>query len=359
MSHWPRFAAAALLALVLAAPRAAVAQPSPAERAEQLNDEGRKFVDKQQYDEAASKFRQAIVLSPEGRFYFNLCVALYYLNKLRDAITACEAVEPNGASIPLIERAQKSLEQIRAQLAEHGDPGPDPAYGDPDDPDYPGDPDHHGDPGVGHQPRPDPNRRPPPLAGVEQQAPQDEYKWSLGGELGFVGNSLGADNYYADGGISFRGFINFPVLPAPQVGLQGFLGVTHIGANASDPLQILDLGGALYWHMWSNKGIYLTALGGVHGSFMQPESFSDEATLIAMGFRGELQAAYRFGPTMEHGLTATLGLTGYTRAVELTAGASAPDNFGLHKGGSTIGLTFGYTYHFSTPFGSSPIFVLE
>ena len=109
MSSRPRFVAATLLALSLALSGAAQAQTDPAKRADQLNEEGKQLFGKNDFAGAAQKFRQAILFSPEGRFYFNLCFVLDKMGKYREALTACEAVAPNGASNPLKEKTDKVI----------------------------------------------------------------------------------------------------------------------------------------------------------------------------------------------------------------------------------------------------------
>src|SRR3990172_5055095 len=81
----------------------AEAQTSAAEKADKLNNEGQELFGKGQYEPAVQKFRESILFSTEGRFYFNLCYTLNKMSKYRDAITACEAVAANGASKPLQE----------------------------------------------------------------------------------------------------------------------------------------------------------------------------------------------------------------------------------------------------------------
>ena len=126
----------AALAL-LAAP--ALAQ-SPAKQADTLNEQGKALSRAKKYDQASDKFRQAIVLSPEGRFYLNLCMSLYQAGKLGEANNACRAVRDHGATSQQVGQAQTIVDQfIAPKMREAGlDPetgkplGGNPDNGNPD-----------------------------------------------------------------------------------------------------------------------------------------------------------------------------------------------------------------------------------
>src|SRR5678815_667147 len=79
-------------ALVLATASPALAQQSPKQQADALNDQGKQFFAEKRYDDAYGKFREAATLSPEARFFFNMCYALNFLERYQDAIQACEQV---------------------------------------------------------------------------------------------------------------------------------------------------------------------------------------------------------------------------------------------------------------------------
>ena len=61
------------------------------------------------------QFREAIRLSPEARFYFNLCAALDRMNHDNEALQACGAVYTNGASEDLRQRTDERVKAIRAK----------------------------------------------------------------------------------------------------------------------------------------------------------------------------------------------------------------------------------------------------
>src|SRR5262245_21361899 len=192
---------AVVLGFPLAGPAAA---QSPADKADELNEQGKELYRKGDKAGAADKFRQAIVLSPEARFYYNLCAMLDEMGRLNEALTACEAVAANGASQALIDKTQTRIEGIKQRLGARGDDGggtpPDGDGGGGTPPDGGGGtpPDRGGGTpldggGVGpvgggggaHPPiYPPPN----PNADLSAQADPHAYKWSLGGEIGVLSN---------------------------------------------------------------------------------------------------------------------------------------------------------------------------
>lgn len=358
-------AAAAALVLCLGVPPA-LAQQTPAQRAEQLNNEGKNFFRDKDYPAAADKFRQAAVLSPEGRFYFNLCYTLDKMGQLRDALMACQAVEPNGASIPLQEKTNELIEAIRGKLGAQGE-GPDqpPPGGGDGDPDQPppgggdvGDPDGPPPGGGGYQGDP-----PPPGGGgpaIEEPAPApDDYAWAIGAELGgLTSSSLGRGDNYESSGFHLKMFLNFLIAKQQRIGLQGYLNITHIGdGSLGDPLEVIDLGGALFKHFpLGGDNFVFTPYGGIHLGLMRPADYVGEETAVALGLRADAQLAWLLGSYKEHQISASFGINLYSAA---GSGNIDTMDWGLDKASATTTLTLGYTYRFSTPFGQSPVFTLE
>ena len=78
-------------------------------RADGLNEEGKALLMAKRYSEGSAKFRAAIALSPEGRFYLNLCMALYQEGKLGEAKRACGEVAAHGATAHQVGQAKKIL----------------------------------------------------------------------------------------------------------------------------------------------------------------------------------------------------------------------------------------------------------
>src|SRR5690349_25058610 len=112
MSHWlrPRLACAALLCSLLC-PALASAQ-TPRDRAEELNAEGKKLFKDQDYEEAAKKFKQAIVFFPDARYYFNLCFALNILERYKEALEQCRLVEQHNPPPDLQQKSADLLVEL-------------------------------------------------------------------------------------------------------------------------------------------------------------------------------------------------------------------------------------------------------
>ncbi len=370
-------AAVCTLTLGLAA-RPVHAQPGG--DAEALNDEGKRLFKEQRYLEAYKRFKEATSISPQGKYYFNLCFSLNYLERFQEAIDACEQVEPNGADAPLLEKTRAVLQALRAKLppsdATGGDPnggdpnGGDPNGGDPNGGDPNGGDPNGGDPNTSNDPALNTNAStgPAQVIGVDpfaaQPKPTGAYAWALGASLApFVNLGLGhgsvQDRFYAGGGMSLNLFANFMYKEAQQIGLQGYFSASNLGPKAQDvdaPVNILDFGGAAYKHITLTKDIKLTPLFGVHVSLLQPESSIDEA-LLALGLRGQVALDWGFGKAKEHVFSFSPTLNIYSRSSD--GNALVASDYGLDRPGATVQFWLGYQYRFTTPFGSGPLFDLE
>jgi hypothetical protein len=385
---------------LLGSPLPAAAQ-SAAERAAQVNAEGKKlWKEKKDVAGAVEKFRQATMLSPEGRYYFNLCYALHQLGHYREALTACRAVETNGADPDVLEKAAIVIEDLEKRVPPDegtgdpgpgegtgdpgpgegtGDPGPGEGTGDPGPGEGTGDPgtgEGTGDPGTGegtgdpgygqgtgepgyNQGYPEgqgPGYPPAPLPGLEQAAPPtDEYSWSLGADLGFAAASVGRADFYGGTAATLKLNASFMVLPQRDIGIQGYVGVTSIAAGTmadATGLSIVDLGGAAFMHLRRER-FYITPLVGAQISVMQPDSGLEDFP-ATLGLRGELAFSWILGMTRKHVLSVTPGLNLY-------AAAEQPDVavYGLDEPSLTVGVTVGYTLRFMEPFGTGPLIILE
>lgn len=366
-----RVAAAALpLLFVLGMPEPAAAQ-SAAERAAQLNEEGKKlWQEKEDVAAAAEKFRQATLLSPEGRYYFNLCYSLHQIGRYSEALTACRAVEPNGAPADVLEKAKVVIEDLEKRVPPEEQTGdgtpPDDGTGEgypPDDGTGEGDPPDDGT-GQGYPPddgaagyQNPPGGPPAPLPGLEKTAPPtDEYNWSVGADLGLAGASVGRAGYYSGAAGTFKLHGSLVVVPKLHVGVQGYIGFTQLTADEADAnVSIADIGGALFKHIRRER-FYVTPLLGLHLSGMQPDNGLNES-LVSVGVRAELAFSWVIGPLRNHVLSITPAINIYAAA----AGATEDDAalYGLDEGGATIGVTAGYTLRFMEPFGQTPLFILE
>lgn len=370
-------ALAATLSILMPAP-AAAQQTSASERAAQLNDEGKRlWLEENNLAAAVDKFRQATVLSPEGRYYFNLCYALHQLGRYREALTACEAVEPNGADDKVLKKTRTVLEDLRKRVPAEPppDPGTDPnTTPDPNDPNvdpgtdpgpdgYPdpstGDPQNPGNPDGTYQAPPD-GPPPGPLPGLQQEAePTDDYNWSLGAALGFVGSSLGDEALYGRGGANLKLHADFMWLSSLKLGVQGYINITQIGSEVmadefKDSLEVVDFGAALYKHI-PLRQVLLTPLVGVQLSGLQPgDTFAEP--VVKGGLRLEAAVSWILGASRTHVISVIPALTYYSATAEDQASAAF---YGLEDSGTTVALTVGYTMRFKTPFGRMPFITLE
>ena len=363
-------AALALTAATTASP--ALAQN--AGKAAALNEEGKKLFGEKKYFEAYKKFKQAVDLDPKGKYWFNVCFTLNFLERYRDAVEACEQVEPNGADPQLLEKTNGLLAELRKRVPADEPPPPDDPDGPPpDDPDGPDGPD---------TPPPDDPNNPPPPGGNPPPGPVQaedfiagaapdlhSYRWSIGGELGPIVNlgigADGGDEQYSAGGFGVRGFVNFLLSERLRFGLQGSLGLAAFGPgdNSFDDtgLTLADIGGAAFVHIPIGRNLVYTPLVGLGFTLMQPdvgEVDSGEA-FVAANLRVEpANVAYLFGNQGQHAIVANVGINVYTAASGDALTGDAAD-FNLDKPASALMISVGYMARFSTPFGASPLITLE
>ena len=352
--------------LLAAAPAAAQA---PAAQADKLNDEGKRLFAAKDYEAAHAKFREARTLSPEGRFFFNECYALNFLERYEEAIEACEQVEAAGADAALVQKTRKALASLR-EKASSARARPAAAVGTADQPGEPRDqvPPERDVRGPGGPPPPPPGGPDPFVSG--QAPPPSSYKWAVGGTFGVVGNlNVGreVDNtdgldqeVYGPGGADMRLFANFIVSEPARLGVQASLAFGAIAPGVDnrtdDNLVLADVGGALFLHLPLGRRVFITPLVGPQLSVQQPEQLSQG--YIAFGARTELGLSFVFGRSSEHAISVTPALNVYFPATGEVEDLD-PGEFGLDETRSTFGVAAGYTYRFSTPFGAVPLITLE
>lgn len=366
MSSLPRFLLSFVLfaALLAGGATAARAQQTPQDKAEQLNQEGQALFKQQDFNGAAQKFREAILFSPEGRFYFNLCYTLNKAGQYRDAITACENVDKYQASNPLKEKARELLEALREHVKNTNQ---DPNYVPPDNTNNGGG--NNGDGGNnggGADNGGGGNAPPPPAPGgvVEKPAapPLGHYKWAVGGELGGVRTSVGDSDLYARAAPQFRLHADFILSEAHHFGLQPYLQITPIGPNPDSTddynMSIVDLGGALYQHHRISDRLWWHWLGGVHLSLINPDQTIGSDAIATFGGRAQGGISYLLGDRGQHVLTANVDFNLYLPGAGGTSGL-VPADYGLDSAGASFGINVGYTMRFDQPFGSAPVFTLE
>ena len=376
-------AALATLAVLLAvSPGPALAQKSPKQQADELNSEGKQYFAEKRYEEAYGVFRQAATLSPEARFFFNMCYALNFLERYQDAIQACEQVPAaEGADATLKEKTDRALASLREKLAAQqsaGDGGGGAGGTTAVDPNGGGATGGgavtSGGPATG--PAPAGGGGAPPATGedpfvaTESAAPVDSYQWSVGGDIGFLGNVNASEDefgnpLYGEGGANLRLFANFIIHQGTRLGVQGYLGFGALPPSDdnfdNESLGMFDLGGALFTHRPLTGHLYWTPLVGLSLAVRQPQELTQG--FISLGSRAEVGLSYVFGPGGEHAFSVTPGFNIYfpTSGEQETDLGDPRDAsyYGFDETRALFALNFGYTYRFSTPFGSTPLITLE
>jgi len=367
---------AALLVVLFAGN--ALADKSAEDRAEELNDQGKSLFAEQKFEEALGKFRQALVLSAQGKYYFNVCFTLSQLQRYQEAITACEAVSSAGADDKLQSKADALLGNLRAQVQQQSGTGGGVSDGGTGSGDGGGDSGTAGGDGGtagtgggdgqgGSTTGAGPGGGVAPMPAAMAQAaaaPRHDYQWSLGAQIFGLNNvSIGgtADRgqLFGDGGAQFRVFGDLVLDHQRRLGAQAYLAYSLLPqrqfAQVGD-LAIIDLGIAGNWHIPLTQRFYLTPLLGAHLSFQGPTDSSD--VFVAVGGRAEASFDWVLDEGGRHALSAIAGVNVYSRA----GGQSDlydPETLGLDSGGVTAVVGLGYTLRFQTPLGQFPIITLE
>jgi hypothetical protein len=362
---------AALLALAAAPALVSAQSPTPAEQASKLAEEGKGLSAEGKHAEASEKFRQAVVLSPDGKFYLYLCISLSKEGKLGEAINACDAVERNGADEKTLTKTRQMTESLRTTMKQQG-MDPDKALADgraqnegtePGGGASPGG--GAGSSGAGAGTGAPPTAQPqyvgaPPVSVYGAKAPPNEYTWSLGGTFYGAGTAIGSEDAYASGGAGFRLHADYIAVPSLKLGAQAFLGVTSVAGEGNvNDLSIFDIGIAGFKHLCVSR-LCITPLAGVMIAGMQP-SFDgvddDSVNMFSVGGRVEGAASLALGSRYEHVVSATLGANVYSAAVGDYE--TEPSRFGLDEPSVAVYLGFGYTYRFNTPLGQSPFITFD
>jgi hypothetical protein len=410
MSAAERHLGGALCALLVTAALTAPAHAqSPQKRADSLNEEGKTllFAVPPNYQGASDKFRQAIVLSSEGRFYFNLCLAEYSMGDFGNALMACQAV--GGTAAPADEKVQgnasdllvKIKEQMRKQgmnpdavntppnggnggngTPPDGGNGTPPNGGNGTPPDGGnGTPPNGGngtppDGGTGGTGNPPPNggnggmlpppgpsqfRGAPPPSLFATKPPEHDYTYTIGAALVGGSGSFGSTNAYGSSvtGVRILGDLLFNA-PA-KAGGEAWLDFLEVGAqdpsvSTNGSLSIFDAGVGLYKHFCSGR-LCVTPMAGVQIAGYLPQAAGTSSSYVGLGGRLQGAIGYALGPRYEHYLTFNIGVDFDSKPL----GSDALDaaTYGLDRGAVALLFSIGYQYRFNTPFGQTPFFQLE
>jgi hypothetical protein len=93
---------------------------SQAQLAEDANKEGEALMQKQKYDEAAEKFRDAAARTNEPHYFLNLCGAYYHGGRFSQALVACNNVVNSSPTPQQAARADALIATIQAEAKRQG-----------------------------------------------------------------------------------------------------------------------------------------------------------------------------------------------------------------------------------------------
>lgn len=359
-----------------------------AEIAARENEEGRTLMFDSKFAAASEKFQNAVARVPEPKYFVNLCASRFSEGKFGEALTACNAAEKNGDDkvkaktaklvAKIHEEAQKQGIDLQA-TGGGGGPGDTPPMGqDPNnpggppvtDPNNPGGPAGPG-PGMG-QPGGMAVGAPPDTNLFAVTRPENKYTWSVGIDLYGGGGSVGRSNFFGNstGGVRLKA--DYLLNPAARFGAQGYFQFTHFGAGADQmaaggayTLDIMDIGAAAYKHFCGpTSRLCFTPLAGLQLAMMSPANDTDGAgsqifNYASLGARLDAGIDYAIGSRFEHVIGVHAGLNLYTKAFSEPMDGFTAAEWGLDEGGRAGYISFGYTYRFQTPFGSTPFVTLE
>ncbi|MBK9031976.1 MAG: hypothetical protein IPL61_11725 [Myxococcales bacterium] len=393
------------LSAALALVAGSAAAQSPAQKADTLNDQGKALIKAKKYVEATEKFRAAIVLSPEGRFYLNLCMSLYSEGKLGEAITACRAVKDHGASGDQVTQANNIIDQFIApkmraagldpdavdggtgNTGNTGNPDGTGNTGNPDGTGNTGNPDGTGTTGnpdgtgttgnpdgTGNTGNPDGTGTtgttgttgsnftvapPPSLFDQVAAKPTHEYTWTLGAQLLGMRTNVGRAGDWAKGTAGIRILGDYALSRNRQFGAQGhftFFSVdgTDAGSYADESITFLDFGASVYKELCRGRMCVKPLVGAQIGLL----AVDQDNQFAVLGLRGEVGLEYALGKRYENVVTVALGVDAYLAAQEGDNGAD-PALYDLDRASSNLYFGLGYTRRFNTPLGSSPMFSLQ
>jgi hypothetical protein len=370
---------------------------TPQQRADKLNNDGKKllFATPPDYQGAADKFRQAIVMSSEGRFYFNLCLAEYSMGDFGNALMACQAVGGNAA--PADDHTKKNasdlLDKIKEQMRQQGmDPNAvgtttgnpntgnpntgNPNTGNPDN--TTGNPNtgnpNTGNPNTGNPNTGNPNtgnplpppgpsqfRGAPPPSLFAQTPPSHDYTYTIGAAVIGGGGAIGTEGAYSSsiGGLRIVG--DYMLAQPQKIGAEGYADFLQVGDNGMPTnigsMSVVDVGLGLYKHFCSGR-LCVTPMAGAQVVLYAPSSNPDTSQdFAALGLRLQGSIGYALGSHYEHYLSLSFG--GDFDSKPVGSYSVDPSGVGLDRGAAVFLVSLGYQYRFNTPFGQSPFFQLE
>jgi hypothetical protein len=367
---------------------------SQAEIAARENEEGKQLMFENKYSEASAKFMSAHSRVPEPKYFFNHCTSLFWEGKFGEAMTACNAADKN-ADDKLKAKIAAFEDKIRGEAQKQGvslepvgggagpGPGETPGGTDPNNPggnpsgNPNGNPTGIGPSGPGQPGQPPPGYgvgRAPSMGLFSASRPENKYSWSLGIDFFGGGGRVGQPGYYGHAAGGFRIKSDYLLNPAKRFGAQGYFQISNYGEGSdmgtgASSLSIFDLGIAGFKHVCGRYSrVCLTPLAGVQLALVSPNQ-TDSSTgdtvfnYASLGARLEMAASFMLGGRYQHVISGMIGLNAYTpvfsQPADCDIDSTCKGDLGLDKGGAAFYLGAGYTYRFSTPFGSAPFVTLE
>jgi len=320
-------------------------------KAEALNDEGKDlYSEKKDFEGAAAKFRQAIQIAPDPRYYFNLCSALDRLELYDQALEACDGVFANKPRPELSKKAAEKAEAIRQRMKQReAEPEPKPPEPPPvkSDPGKPPEPIKPGDPAL---PQPNPAN---PYRGVyDASAEKDSstYGWALGVGLAPMRNNY-QDSGFKRAGFGLKIFAEFPVLSKLHMGIAPYLAFATFQDDPSSavqhkPLSIFDIGASWFWQVrFGRSNFYFTPSAGVSASFLNPQDVDgSNVSYLTAGIR--LETALSWVIANRHVLSLAPALTIYPPGTQISGQRLDQAQAGLSGTGSTFAVLLEYSYRF-------------
>ncbi len=282
--------------------------------AEQLNEQGKALFKQERYYEASKRFRMAIELNDDPRYYFNLCMTLRVLEQYEQAMSECQAARGRASGSPLAEK----IDEVIAALEEHV-----PASAAPAAPPSP--PPASPEPGV--------------ISAEALPAPESARQFGFGVEAGVLGNlsvgRVGQNQYHPFGALTRINLEYDQDIGAVRPGGRVFFGYALLGGKGqATDLRFMEYGasGSLRFLIGPRLGIapYL-------GIAISSIDTGGEQDVSAFAIHGGLFASFEFAT--HQAFTARLNLNQYN---DMTGGFMAEDAFGLDSS-RTLDLTFGYS----------------
>jgi tetratricopeptide (TPR) repeat protein len=312
---------------------------NPAEQAEALNEEGKMLYKDKSYPAAVEKFRAAIELVPDARFYFNLCASLEKVGDLDGALQACDAVYAHAPSDALKGKTGERAAEIRKRKDELAATSPTEPTGTPTT----------SPAATPTGPAPSGGAMPAPAEAEVEKSPGD-YRFALGADLGIARNrSIGNDELAKSGGL-LKLHADFYILPTARLGIRASLDFTTFSGGEQTglrkTLQVTDFGGGMFWHARITDNFWVTPLAGVMFSILQPDAELYNADpYVTFGFRVEAALQYLFGGG-HHVIAFTPLVNAYLPASNDNA-VRLPSEWGLDTGGVSFAFCLGYAYRFT------------